>query len=623
LNNKLDANMSGTLGDFLVLVGSADAAVKAHRLTETRLWAQWAGVSGEVQYQVAAPGIHVWRRGDVAFTASGACGGLGVAIEPPGGPLAATDVRAATLQNWMRERQWSAKGLRGRFAYIFWDAGANRVLACTDAFRTCTIYYAQTPSGLVISSDLRLIVRSGLITPRVSQHAVYHYLNFSYVPAPFSAVEDVSKLLPGHCMESIAGRVSLRKYWDARYPADLNGADAPRAEALRDQMISAVRNYGPAASEGWGTFLSGGTDSSSISSMLSKGRTAAVNSFSIGFEEDGYDELPYSRIASKAFGMNPHERRVNESDALAVIPKLVGAYDEPFGNSSAIPTFYCAELAAQSGVGLMVAGDGGDEIFGGNERYRKDKIFERFYRAPTLIRGLGRLAAKSLAGVDTRFANRVKNFVERGSMPNPDRFYSDDSFASDHFEELLNPDFRNRLERDESLDVQRDIFRAADADCDLHRLMYLDLKMTIADNDVVKVVRAAKMAGVQVVFPYLDRDLIDYTGHLPGSDKVRGLEKRFLFKLATTDILPEEIRKKKKQGFGLPVSVWLRNRGRFHEMARDTVLSDRAVSRGYFQPKFVQGLMDRHERGAWDHASEIYMLLMLELWHREYIDASA
>ncbi len=615
--------MSGTLGDFLVLVGSADAAVKAHRLTETRLWAQWAGVSGEVQYQVAAPGIHVWRRGDVAFTASGACGGLGVAIEPPGGPLAAADVRAATLQNWMRERQWSAKGLRGRFAYIFWDAGANRVLACTDAFRTCTIYYAQTPSGLVISSDLRLIVRSGLITPRVSQHAVYHYLNFSYVPAPFSAVEDVSKLLPGHCMESIAGRVSLRKYWDARYPADLNGADAPRAEALRDQMISAVRNYGPAASEGWGTFLSGGTDSSSISSMLSKGRTAAVNSFSIGFEEDGYDELPYSRIASKAFGMNPHERRVNESDALAVIPKLVGAYDEPFGNSSAIPTFYCAELAARSGVGLMVAGDGGDEIFGGNERYRKDKIFERFYRAPALVRGLGRLAAKSLAGVDTRFANRVKNFVERGSMPNPDRFYSDDSFASDHFEELLNPDFRNRLERDESLDVQRDIFRAADADCDLHRLMYLDLKMTIADNDVVKVVRAAKMAGVQVVFPYLDRDLIDYTGHLPGSDKVRGLEKRFLFKLATTDILPEEIRKKKKQGFGLPVSVWLRNRGRFHEMARDTVLSDRAVSRGYFQPKFVQGLMDRHERGAWDHASEIYMLLMLELWHREYIDGSA
>ena len=615
--------MSGTLGDFFVLIGSADAAAKAGRLCDSRHWAPWPGLGAEIVHQQAAPGVYVWRRGDVAFAAGGDCGGLGLAIEPPAGPLGQTDIREATLRSWLRYREWSAQGLRGRFGYVLWDAGSKRVLACTDAFRTCTLYYAQTASGLVIASDLRLIVRSGLITPRVSPHAVYHYLNFSYVPAPFSAVEGVAKLAPGHCLESIAGRVSLTKYWDARYPANLNGPDAPRAEALRDQMISAVRNYGPSGSEGWGTFLSGGTDSSSISSMLSKGRSTPVNSFSIGFEEDGYDELPYSRIASKAFGMNAHERRVNEKDALAVVPRLVQAYDEPFGNSSAIPTFYCAELAAKHGVHLLVAGDGGDEIFGGNERYRKDQIFERYYRAPGIVRALGGLAAKGLAGVDTRFANRVKNFVERGSMPNPDRFYSDDSFASDHFEDLLQPDFRKKLQRDESLDVQRGIFRQADADCDLHRLMYLDLKMTIADNDVVKVIRAAKLAGVQVMFPYLDRDLIDYTGHLPASDKVRGLEKRFLFKQATTQILPEEIRKKKKQGFGLPVSVWLRNRGQFHDMARETVLSQRAIERGYCQPQFVQQLMDRHERGAWDHASEIYMLMMLELWHREYIDVAA
>jgi asparagine synthase (glutamine-hydrolysing) len=150
--------------------------------------------------------------------------------------------------------------------------------------------------------------------------------------------------------------------------------------------------------------------------------------------------------------------------------------------------------------------------------------------------------------------------------------------------------------------------------------MYLDLKMTIADNDVVKVVRAAKLAGVQVVFPYLDRSLIDYTGRLPASDKVRGLQKRYLFKMATQSILPEEIRKKKKQGFGLPVSVWLRRSGVFHQMVHDIVLSPQAIGRGYCQSGFVRQLIERHERGAWDHASEIYMLLMLELWHREYID---
>lgn len=612
--------MSSTLGDFLVLVGAGDVTSAAQRLIDSRHWAQWPGVPVEVHHQTTAPSVHAWYRGDVGFSAASYVGGVGIALEPPGGPLAEGDVRGATLQKWIQERQWSHRDLHGRFAYVFWDTRAQRVLACTDAFRTCTLYYASLPNGLVISSDLRLIIRAGLVRPQVSPHALYHYLNFSYVPAPFSAIAGVSKLLPGHYLESVAGKISLHKYWDAQYPADLKGPDAPRAAALRDHMVETVRNYGPTRTDDWGTFLSGGTDSSSIASILSRGGTAPVTSFSIGFEEIGYDELPFSRIAQKAFGLKAQERRVNEKDAVAVIPHLVSAYDEPFGNSSAIPTFYCAELAAKSSINLLVAGDGGDEIFGGNERYRKDQILERYYRAPSIVRGLGSLLAKALDGIDTRFANRVKNFVERGSMPNPDRFYSDDSFASDHFDELLTEGFRSQLERDESLDVQRGIFQSAQADCDLHRLMYLDLKMTIADNDVVKVVRAAKLAGVQVVFPYLDRDLVDYTGRLPGTDKVRGLTKRYLFKQATMQILPEEIREKKKQGFGLPLSVWLRRGGPFHSMVRDTVLSDRAIDRGYCRPEFVRHLMDRHERGAWDHGSELYMLLMLELWHREYID---
>jgi len=612
--------MSGTVGDFLVLLCETDAGAVAHRLADPKAWAPWPGVSPEVRREAPAPGVNIWFRGDVRYAASDTAGGLGVAIEPLGSQPAGVDVRADVLHTWLREQRWSAERLRGRFAYVLWDARSRRLLACTDAFRSCTLYYAQTPAGLAVASDLRLLVRAGLVAPKVSAQAVYHYLNFSYVPAPFSAVEGVSKLPPGHCLESIEGRVSLRTYWDARYPSDLKGTDDERAEGLRNKMVDTLAHYGSTSTKGWGTFLSGGTDSSSIASMLSRGRTVPVNSFSIGFEEEGYDELPYSRIASEAFGLKAHERRVGEKDAVAAIPRLVQAYDEPFGNSSAIPTFYCAELAASNGVNMLVGGDGGDEIFGGNERYRKDQIFERYYRAPAVVRGLGSVAAKALGGIDSRFANRVKNFVHRGSMPNPDRFYSDDSFASDHFAHLLTPQFRERLKPDDSLDVQRAIFKQADAATDLHRLMYLDLKMTIADNDVVKVVRASKLAGVQVMFPYLDRELIDFTGRLPASDKVRGLEKRFLFKKATEEILPEAIRKKKKQGFGLPVSVWLRRGGAFHDMVHDIVLSDKAIGRGYCEPAFVKRLIERHERGAWDHASEIYMLLMLELWHREYID---
>jgi asparagine synthase (glutamine-hydrolysing) len=612
--------MSGTIGDFLVLFGPGNADAAAQQLGRAQHWAPWPGMAPEVVHSRPAPGVQVWHRGDVHLTAQGELGGLGFAIEPLGDPLTGGDVRTETLNTWVREQRWSAQNLRGRFAYVMWDTRAQRLLACTDAFRSCTLYYAQTPHGLVVASDLRLIIRAGLVPAQVSKTAVYHYLNFSYVPAPLTAIDGIHKLPPGHSLESLVGRVSLRKYWDALYPEDLQGTDQHRANGLRDKIVETVRSYGASEPQGWGTFLSGGTDSSSIASILSRGCQSPVNSFSIGFEEDGYDELPYSRIASTAFGLRPHERRVSEQQALEIIPRLIQAYDEPFGNSSAIPTFYCAELAAQNGVNLLVGGDGGDEIFGGNERYRKDQIFNQYFRAPAPVRWLGSAVAGALGGVDHRIANRVKNFIRRGSMPNPDRFYSDDSFASDHYSALLTPEFRSAVGLDDSLNVQRAIYQDASTSSELHRLMYLDLKMTIADNDVVKVVRAAKLAGVQVVFPYLDRSLIDYTGRLPVRDKVRGLQKRFLFKLATLSILPEEIRKKKKQGFGLPVSVWLRRNGPFHAMARDTVLSHQAIQRGYCQSDFVRGLMERHERGAWDHAAEIYMLMMLELWHREYVD---
>ena len=294
-------------------------------------------------------------------------------------------------------------------------------------------------------------------------------------------------------------------------------------QQLQRCLVDTVLDYRCGDEQGWGTFLSGGTDSSSISGLLAKVHPTPVRSFSIGFDEDGYDELGYSRIASSHYGLDAHEYRVGEHDSVTAIPRLAQVFDEPFGNASAVPTFYCADLAAKSGVSLMIAGDGGDEIFGGNERYRKDRIFDWYHRAPRAVRALGTTISSGLNGHDWRFANRIKNFVQRASLPNPDRFYSDDSFASDHFDELLAGDFRAAVRRDDALDVQRRIYAQADADCDLHRLMYLDLQMTIADNDAVKVVRAAKLAGVQVAFPYLDRRLVEFAGRLPATTRCAGL----------------------------------------------------------------------------------------------------
>lgn len=615
--------MASGLADFIFWIGSPGAEPQFQRFADDGLWPPVPD-AGRPAAVPMPPGAVLWVRGDVELR-SGEVGGVAIGRAPcHGGALGGGTTSFADLfDDWLARPDRPFDVRLGRYSHVLWNLRKGEVVARTDPFRTSPIYHARVADGWLLASDLRLILRSGLVERTVDPAAVYQFLNFSYVAAPTTAIRGVHKLPAASEWRLEGGREQVRTYWDATYPADLGGDEAARVAALREQIEATVRDYRCADAGGWGTFLSGGTDSSSISGILARAHDRPVDSFSIGFSEQGYDELGFSQIASQAFGLNPHEYRVSESDAVQAIGELVRAYDEPFGNASAIPTYYCARIAADAGVSMMIAGDGGDEIFGGNERYLKDKIFQAFHTAPGWVRGLGHAAAAVLKGSDSRFANRVKNFVHRGSLPNPDRFYSDDSFASDHFEALLSADFRSHVGIDDALDVQRRIYAQASADCTLHRLMYLDLKMTIADNDVVKVVRAARSAGVDVMFPYLDPRLIGFTGRLPGTDKVRGGNKRHLFKLATEHVLPEAIRKKKKQGFGLPISVWLRRDGPYGALAHDVVLSDRALQRGYVQPDFVRQLIRRHRSGAWDHSPEIHSLMMLELWHREFVDDQA
>jgi asparagine synthase (glutamine-hydrolysing) len=503
---------------------------------------------------------------------------------------------------------------------ITWDRPAGWLQACTDAFRTCSVYWAQTAQGTWLASDLRLLVRIRAVVPRPSRKALYHYLNFSCIPSPLTALEAVFKLPAGHCLQLQQDQLGTTPWWDASYPEDLPGDEGERTSELRRMIERTVQAYRVTEGQSWGAFLSGGTDSSSICSILSRTSADRVKSFSIGFEEEGYDELSYARIASRSFGLQAFEHRVAEDEAVDAIVRLATGYDEPFGNASAIPTHSCAQLAARQGVVHLVAGDGGDEIFGGNERYRKDAIFEAFYRAPAPVRWLAGSLAGALKHADSRWPNRVKNFVHRGSLRNPDRFYSDDAFASKHFEELLTPSFREGIAVDDALEVLRGLYRQCHTPHELHRLMYLDLKIAIADNDVVKVTRASRLAGVEVSFPYLDRQLVDFTGRLPCRDKLRGRDKRYLFKRATQDLLPQAIRSKRKQGFGLPIAIWLRRDGRYRELVHDLVLSPRAAGRELFNPAYVRKLIEHHEQDAWDHAAEVHQILMLELWHRQVVD---
>jgi asparagine synthase (glutamine-hydrolysing) len=613
------------LGDFIVII---DHGRNVQDIKEHINALSWPPLGEQINipviYQKINSAMAIAYRGDVLYINKGGIGGVGLyhLVSSAAEEFSdLTQLHEQLIELWSEGNLPVRESLVGKYCHVAWDLNQDRIAICTDHFSTYPIYYIQAQGIFACATDLRLLSCYAIRQRQVDLRAIYHYLNFSYIPSPITIFDGIHKVPPGTILQVSTHGISTKVYWDPQYKEDLDGYPSSHANALRERIIHTVHRYRPSDTYRWGTFLSGGTDSSSISGILSlQDSNRKVASFSIGFEESGYDELAYSRIAARRYGLDAHIRKVDAKDTLDLLPRLIQVYDEPFGNSSAVPTYYCAKLAQDHGIQVLLAGDGGDEIFGGNERYRKDKILEWYYRAPILLKKPLEMAIGLLRPIDSRMLNRLKNFIYRASLPNPDRFYTDDSFASDYFTQLLTPDFRGQVNQEESLDLMRTVFGQARANAELHKLMYLDLKMTIADNDLIKVNKTSKLAGISVLYPYLNPELVDYTGCLPANWKVHDLKKRYLFKKALADILPKEILNKKKHGFGLPIGVWFREEQSFREFINDILFSQRAIERGYFQQDFIRQLVQRHERGTWDHSSEIWLLLTLELWHRSYID---
>jgi asparagine synthase (glutamine-hydrolysing) len=309
--------------------------------------------------------------------------------------------------------------------------------------------------------------------------------------------------------------------------------------------------------------------------------------------------------------------------ALDAVPRLVQAYDEPFGNNSVLATYLCAQLARESGVSELLGGDGGDEIFGGNERYRTDRIFATYGRVPAVLRR-GLLEPVLLGLPDAPGPiGRAQRYIRRARIPNPRRFYSYEFYAAQHATELLAPDFLRAVEIDTPWQTVDRIFGEARASSELNRLLYLDLKLTIGDNDILKVTRSAELAGVRVRFPLLALPLVEFTGTLPARFKVHGLEKRYLFKRAFRSLLPADTLTKRKHGFGVPISDWLKSDRGFRELGRDVLLSARSIQRGYFRKGALEELFALHEADTTPfYGDTLWSLLMLELWHQRHVDGA-
>jgi len=521
---------------------------------------------------------------------------------------------AALVVAWRKYGAEVPAHLHGTFALAVLDRKAGSVLLAIDRAGVHGMCYADLGNACAFASTADSVAAHPMVGAALDDQAIFNYLYFHMVPSPGTIYRNVRKLLPGEYVLFSGGKSVRNFYWRMPYVETSRAGFSVQAERFRTVLRDGVsRSLAGAAAPG--AFLSGGTDSSTVSGLLTSVLGKPAETYSIGFDAEGFDEIAYARIASRHFGTHAHEYYVTPDDVVKAIPLIAAAYDEPFGNASAVPTYYCAKRAQEDGVDVMLAGDGGDEIFGGNARYAKQKVFEIYGHIPKLLRrAMIEPAVFGLPGASALMPFRkLQSYINQAKVPLPDRMESYNFLHLHPLAEIFAADFLQHVDTGVPLALVREPYERADARSAVNRMMHLDLKQTLADNDLRKVNRMCALAGVEVRYPMLDEAVLDFSAQLPPEWKVKGLRLRYFFKEALRDFLPPETLRKSKQGFGLPFGLWMERHRPLQELAYDSLNAFR--SRGYVQPAYIDKLIDQHRSG---HASYygvmIWVMMMLEQW---------
>ena len=501
-------------------------------------------------------------------------------------------------------------GVTGDFAVGMVDARGRTVLA-VDRFAVRTLCYR------VIDGRLHFAERAdelAALPPRagIDPQAIFDYLYFHVIPSPRTIFQGVYRLPPAHVAVFDKGQLSVRPYWTPHFVeperADFQALAATFRQRLRDAVALQLDGSKPAC------FLSGGTDSSTVAGLIGEvaGRPAAT--YSIGFEAEGYDEMQFARIAAKRFDTEHHEYYVTPDDLVRSIPAVAAHYDQPFGNSSVLPAYYCAKMAREDGVTRLLAGDGGDELFGGNARYAKQRIFGWYNHVPGALRGglLEPLLERTPLGT-LPLAKKGRSYLEQAKVPLPDRMQQYNLLLRLGIEQVFTPDFLAQIDTTDPLRQQQAVWQQVPSASSLNRMLAYDWRYTLADADLPKVCGSTRLAGVAVGFPFLDKRVLDFSLRLPTDYKLKGLKLRWFFKEALRGFLPDEILTKKKQGFGLPFGIWATRHEALGRCALESLHS--LAGRGIVRPAFVAQLMDEQLPAHPGYFGEmVWILMMLEQW---------
>jgi asparagine synthase (glutamine-hydrolysing) len=514
------------------------------------------------------------------------------------------------------------KLLHGGFSLALWDDKTQRLLLAIDRMGVKALYWRREGARLLYASRIGAIRAAQNDPVEANPTALLQFLLFSAVPAPLASDRGTEKLRPGTSLVFETGRVNEHQYWDLEYPESEDPSVARWSRELREGMRAAVhRHLEGCEQESTGCYLSGGTDSSSVVAFASE-KHHPTQSFSIAFEEAGFSEIEFARTTANCFRTKHHEKWLAPSDAADALDKIIAYYDEPFANSSAIGSYYCALLAQEKGVGTLLAGDGGDELFGGNSRYARDKYFSLYQAVPRWLR---RGLIEPIVGLLPLGESKLslpRKYVRRANIPNPRRILSYGFFFGLPPEEIFEDGFLQQVGNGDWLAIPEGHFSRAKTGSELNRILYLDVKMTLADNDLRKVSGTAELAGVNVRYPLLDDRLAELSGRIPASLKLKGFEMRYIFKQAMKGILPEKVLYKKKHGFGVPLAQWLLRDPRMSSLMHDVMHDPCTQQRGYFRPDFFKRLIQLHEIQPNYYGEIVWYLVALELWHRRHLERS-
>ena len=500
--------------------------------------------------------------------------------------------------------------LRGMFSIALWDAQQRKLLLARDRVGKKPLFYAADGKRILFGSELKALLAGDSLSRQMDLQAVSDYFSFGYIPAPKTIYRDARKVLPGHYV--IASEQGLREvcYWDISFGKVENRSEAEWCELLRHDLFEATR-VRLMSDVPLGAFLSGGVDSSSVVAMMSQLMTQRPTTCSIGFHEQEYNEIDFARQTASRFHTDHHEEIV-QAHAVEIMDKLVWHFDEPFADSSAIPTYYVSKVARQH-VTVALGGDGGDENFAGYRRYFYDQWENRLRRyVPLFLRRnlfgpLGRWYP-ALAWAPRVFRGKA-TFQSLSRNPLEGYFNSISIFRPGEKQQVLTADFQQALQGYDSLEVLRGHYDRADTDDLLSRIQYVDIKTYLTDDILTKVDRASMAVSLEVRSPLLDHHYMERAAAIPSSLKLRGRSSKYIFKKAMEPLVSPEVLRRRKQGFAIPLDRWFR--GELRELAEDAVL---ASADGILDPTFLQKIWKQHQKGVYDRSAHLWTVLMFRKW---------